>query len=58
MKLHKRAVPKTYIIGEVLVMVSRELKETVLEAVDNQLNDNDPNARQVLLAIPKRRWLN
>ena len=23
-------------------MVSRELKETVLEAVDNQLNDNDP----------------
>ncbi|MFZ2665603.1 MAG: DUF1186 domain-containing protein, partial [Trichococcus flocculiformis] len=23
-------------------MVSRELKETVLEVVDNQLNDNDP----------------
>jgi hypothetical protein len=42
LEVHKKAVPKTYIIGEVLVMVSRELKETVLEAVDNQLNDNDP----------------
>ena len=42
MEVHKRAVLKTYIIGEVLVMVSRELKETMLEVVDNQLNDNDP----------------
>ena len=42
LEVHKKAVTKTYIIGEVLVMVSRELKETVLEAVDNQLNGNDP----------------
>jgi hypothetical protein len=35
-------VLKTYIIGEVLVMVSRELKVTMLEAVDNQLSMNEP----------------
>ena len=35
-------MPKTYIIGEVLVMVSRELKVTMLEAVDNQLSMNEP----------------